>query len=40
MGRLELRWRIIHASYTYISAASEVHAGKMHMLQGAAFEYR
>ena len=40
MGRLELRWRISHASYTYISAAIEVHAGQMHMWQGAAFEYR
>ena len=37
MGELELRWRISHASYTYILAATEVHAGQMHMWQDAAF---
>ena len=37
-GELELRWRISHASYTYILAATEGHAGQMHMWQDAAFE--
>ncbi len=38
MGRLELWWRISHASYTYILAVTEVHAEEMHMWQGAAFK--
>ena len=38
MGRREPWWRISHASYTYTSAATEVHAGWMHMLQGAEIE--
>ncbi len=36
MGELELR-RISHASYIYILAATEVHAGQMQMWQDAAF---